>query len=234
MVRYCYIINTRHCFKLSCCLLQSTTIWLRLLPTSGGRNSKLSDLPHFCPPILVQVSFTGHMRPWQVKTFTITFSYVLVIYKTSLLHLQPRQMTIYLPEVRKISHDFMSLPVFNPNVFSEDEDDLPGSNNWSSLEICFIADIKLVARDHSDLHSFPCVLWSDGVLWSGWRQSSLHSQHSNRSHTQPCSSHVSHPEHRPGTISPGQSEYSAWCLDQPHSQRCCSSCCCCSGCFCPC
>lgn len=36
-------------------------------------------------------------------------------------------MTIYLPEVRKISHDFMSLPVFNPNVFSEDEDDLPGS-----------------------------------------------------------------------------------------------------------
>uniref|UniRef100_W5JYU5 Tubby-related protein 4 n=1 Tax=Astyanax mexicanus TaxID=7994 RepID=W5JYU5_ASTMX len=42
-----------------------------------------------------------------------------------LLHLQPRQMTIYLPEVRKISPDFMSLPVFNPNVFSEDEDDLP-------------------------------------------------------------------------------------------------------------
>lgn len=42
-------------------------------------------------------------------------------------------MTIYLPEVRKISMDYINLPVFNPNVFSEDEDDLPGVFTYINL-----------------------------------------------------------------------------------------------------
>lgn len=37
-------------------------------------------------------------------------------------------MTIYLPEVRKLSMDLMNMSMFNPSVFSEDEDDLAGES----------------------------------------------------------------------------------------------------------
>lgn len=117
-------------------LFHSTITLLKSHPTSGGQSSKLLDLLRSSLQILVQVKVKKeekkkphvHITSPILANLTQLSLCISVIYKTSLLHLQPRQMTIYLPEVRKISHDFMSLPVFNPNVFSEDEDDLPGVN----------------------------------------------------------------------------------------------------------
>lgn len=99
------------------------------LTTNGTENSEANDelayvdtLPEEVKLVEVTSNIWGTKFKIHGLAKTVPANLGQVTYKTSLLHLQPRQMTLVITELRD---DFPTGPdpAFNPNIFSEDEDD---------------------------------------------------------------------------------------------------------------
>lgn len=97
--------------------------------TEPSETSTLEDLAYLdtLPEHMKLVEVTSNIWGTKFKIHGLAKSSLpanlgQVTYKTSLLHLQPRQMTLVITELRddfQVGPD----PNFNPNIFSEDEDE---------------------------------------------------------------------------------------------------------------
>lgn len=110
-------------------LMQTTTPDGNLSGSEINENHATDELTYIdtLPEHLKLVEVTSNIWGTKFKIHGLAKSIIpanlgMVTYKTSLLHLQPRQMTLVITELRD---DFPILPdpLFNPNIFSEDEDE---------------------------------------------------------------------------------------------------------------